>query len=64
MVTVLLVTYNHQPYIRKALDSILEQKTNFKFIIRVLDDCSLDGSVDIIKSYRDRYPSIIEFRAV
>ena len=31
MVTVCVITYNHEKYIRQCLNSIVEQKTNFKF---------------------------------
>lgn len=51
-VTVLMPVYNGEKYLREAIDSILDQTfTNFEFII--IDDGSLDNSVEIIKSYQD-----------
>ena len=38
-VSVICVTYNHEMYIREALDSILMQKTNFEFEILIGEDC-------------------------
>ena len=57
--TVLLVSYNHAPYIRKAIESVLAQKTKYNFIINIFDDCSTDGTSDIIKEYAKQYPDKI-----
>jgi len=51
-VSVLLVTYNHEKYIREALDSLLMQETDFDFEIVVADDHSLDSTLAIIEGYR------------
>lgn len=61
LVTVLLITYNHREYIEKALESILSQKTNFKYKILIADDCSNDGNSEICQVYAEKYPEIIEF---
>lgn len=51
MVSVILPTYNHAPYLKQRIDSILNQSyQDFELII--LDDCSPDNSRDIIESYR------------
>ena len=59
MVSVICLTYNHKKYIKKTLDSIIEQKTNFIYEILVHDDASNDGTTDIIKSYMEKYPNLI-----
>lgn len=59
LVTVLCITYNHQNYIRRCLDSMICQKTNFAFEIIVHDDASTDGTQDIILEYAGRYPGLI-----
>jgi len=51
-VSVLLVTYNHEKYIREAIDSLLMQETDFDFEIVVADDHSLDSTRAIIDGYR------------
>ena len=57
--SVILITYNHEKYIRKALDSVLSQETDFPFEIVIGDDCSPDDTKNIIREYRDNYPDII-----
>lgn len=59
VVSVCCLCYNHEKYIRQALDSILSQKTNFPFEIIVHDDASRDRSVAIIREYQEKYPGII-----
>ncbi len=56
LLTVNIVTYNHAQYISQCIDSILSQKTNFGFIIRIFDDCSTDGTTEICQKYEDKYP--------
>src|SRR4051812_14853437 len=52
LVSVLMPVYNAEPYIKQAIDSILNQTfTNFEFII--INDGSSDASKDIILSYKD-----------
>lgn len=57
-IEVILVTYNQKNYIEKAFKSILEQK-GVSFRILVHDDCSTDGTKQIIEEYQKRFPSII-----
>ena len=55
-VSVLCLAYNHEKYIRRCLESILSQKTQFDFEIIINDDASSDKTAEIIKEYEDRYP--------
>ena len=58
-VSVILTSFNHEKYIREAIDSVLEQTfTNFELII--WDDASSDNSWKIINSYSD--PRVKTFR--
>lgn len=51
-VSVILPNYNHAPYLKLRIDSILEQTyPNLELII--LDDFSTDNSKDVIESYRN-----------
>lgn len=59
MVSVLCVAFNHQKYIRRCLDSIVGQKTSFKYEIIIHDDASSDGTQDIIREYSERFPNLI-----
>lgn len=59
-VSIKCLAYNHEKYIAKALDSFLEQKTNFPFEIIVHDDDSKDGTAYIISEYQKAYPHIVK----
>lgn len=54
--TILLISYNHSKFIKKAIESVLEQKTDYDFIIKIFDDASDDGTQEIIKEYANKYP--------
>lgn len=58
MVSICCITYNHEKYIRNALDGFLKQKTNFRYEIIVHDDVSTDNTANIVKEYEKKYPGI------
>lgn len=60
MVSVLMLTYNHEKYVRQALDSILMQEVNFEYEILISDDCSNDNTREILTEYKKLYPKIIK----
>lgn len=60
ILTVCLITYNHEKYVAQAIDSILIQKTNFNFKIVIADDCSTDNTRFIIEQYQQKYPDKIQ----
>lgn len=60
LVSICSITYNHAPYIRQCLDGMLMQQTNFAFEIIINDDCSTDGTTEIIREYAEKYPEIIK----
>ena len=60
LVSISCITYNHAPYIRQCLDGFLMQQTNFDFEVLIHDDCSTDGTTEIIKEYELMYPDIIK----
>lgn len=60
LVSICSLTYNHAPFIRQCLDGMLMQQTTFEFEIIINDDCSTDGTTDIIREYAKRYPKIIK----
>ena len=49
--TIIVPAYNAENWIRECLDSILQQDTNYKYIIKVVDDGSTDNTGNIIASY-------------
>lgn len=56
-VSVCVVTYNQEKYIRQCLQSIVDQKTDFDFEIIVGDDFSSDGTREIVKEFAGKYPN-------
>lgn len=60
MVSVGMLTYNHEKYIASALESILMQEVNFDYEIVICDDCSSDKTQEIILEYQKKYPDIIK----
>ncbi|MGP4789294.1 glycosyltransferase family 2 protein [Psychrobacter sp. 1Y11] len=60
LVSVVCITYNHEPYIRDALNGFLMQKTDYPFEVLIHDDASRDNTADIIRDYEQRYPHIIK----
>ena len=60
LVSVLMLAYNHEQYIKKAIKSVIEQKTNFIFELVIGEDCSDDATLRIILEYAKQYPSLIK----
>lgn len=59
-VSVLCIVFNHRKYIRRCLDSMINQKTDFQYEIIIHDDASTDGTQLIIKEYAAKYPDLIK----
>ncbi len=60
MVSISCTAFNHERYIRDALEGFINQKTNFRFEVLVHDDASTDSTPDIIREYEKKYPDIIK----
>lgn len=58
-VSVAIITYNHEKYIEKAIQSVLVQKTSFTFEIIVSDDCSGDRTQAVIQKLHKENPDCI-----
>lgn len=56
-VSVVMATYNGENYLREQLDSILVQSYPVYELI-IQDDCSTDGTTDIVSQYIEKYPFI------
>ncbi|GAB3693552.1 glycosyltransferase [Spirosoma flavus] len=61
-VSVNLITYNHEKFIREAIEGALMQKTTFSFEIVVCDDYSTDSTRDILNTYQKEYSDKIKLR--
>ena len=60
LVSIDCITYNHEAYIRDALEGFLMQKTDFTFEVLIHDDASTDQTANIIRKYEKKYPDIIK----
>jgi len=58
LVSICCITYNHENYIRDAIEGFLMQKTTFPIEIIIHDDASTDSTTDIIKDYSQKYPDL------
>lgn len=56
LVSVVMITYNHAPFILQAIEGVLFQKTNFEVEFIIADDCSPDDTETIIQKYLSHHP--------
>lgn len=59
-VSVCVVAYNQEKYIRQCLQSIVDQVTDFEFDVLVCDDCSTDSTQSIIKEFSEKYINLVK----
>lgn len=59
MVSVLMITYNHEKYISQAIEGVLKQKCDFGFELILGEDCSQDWTREICFEYQKRHPDKI-----
>jgi glycosyltransferase involved in cell wall biosynthesis len=55
----MMLTYNHAPYIGNAIEMVLAQETVFPYELIIGEDCSTDGTREIVLDYAARYPDVI-----
>lgn len=59
-ISVCVVTYNQEKYIRQCLQSIVDQSIDSDIEVIVADDCSSDKTRSIIREFHDKYPKVIK----
>jgi len=59
LVTISLLAYNSEIYIRDAIDGCLKQEVNFLYELIIHDDASKDGTPQVIQEYAGKYPDKI-----
>jgi len=57
--SVLMLTYNHGPFIAEAIEGVLMQETNFPYELVIAEDCSTDNTRAVIRKYWERHPDRI-----
>lgn len=58
-VSVLMITYNHERFIRQAIDSVLAQGADFPIELVIGEDCSTDGTRKICEEYAAAHPHCV-----
>ena len=59
IVSVCMITYNHEKYISEAIEGVLMQKTTFPIELIIGEDCSTDSTRKIVVEYAEKHPDII-----
>ncbi len=59
ILAVYMVTYNHQDYIDQAIESVLNQETNFNFQLFIGDDASTDETYSRCLAWQSKFPDKI-----
>jgi len=59
LVSVIVVTYNHEAYIAQNIKGILAQQCDFPFELIIGEDQSTDRTLEICLSYQQRHPEVI-----
>lgn len=59
LLSVLTMTYNHEKYIGRCIESVLMQKTKFPIQHIIVDDASNDATPEIIEKYSYKNHSIV-----
>ena len=56
MVSICMITYNHESYITEAIEGVLSQKTSFPYQLVIGDDYSKDDTRAICESFVAKTP--------
>jgi hypothetical protein len=59
LVSAVLRTYGHAPFVAQAIESVLIQQAPFPFELVIGEDCSTDGTREIVRGYAERHPDVI-----
>jgi glycosyltransferase involved in cell wall biosynthesis len=59
LVSVCMITYNHEEYIAQAIEGVMMQRTTFPIELVIGEDCSTDRTRKICLEYQEKYPDVI-----
>lgn len=57
MVSVVMITYNHEAFIAEAIEGVLMQDADFPIEFIIADDCSPDRTNEIVQNYINKHPN-------
>ena len=60
IVSICMITYNHEKYITQAIEGVMMQQTNFSYQLILAEDYSTDNTLQICKRYEKLYPEKIK----
>ncbi len=62
--SIAVITYNHEKFIKQTLEGILKQNVNFSYEIIIGEDRSTDNTKEILAAYEKKYPGrfLIKYR--
>ena len=58
VINVCMISYNQEPYIREAIEGVLNQKCKFPVELIIGEDCSTDRTRQICEEYALNHPEI------
>ncbi|MDX5477728.1 MAG: glycosyltransferase [Cyclobacteriaceae bacterium] len=56
VVSVCMITYNHVKFISEAIEGVLKQEVDFEVELIIADDCSTDGTEEIVQNFCKNHP--------
>ena len=59
LLSIVTITYNHEPFIAKTIEGVLMQQVKFPIELIIAEDCSTDGTRAICQQYAEQYPDLI-----
>lgn len=59
MISIAMLTYNHENFIEQAIKSVISQDTIFSYQLIIGEDCSSDNTREIVLKYANIYPDKI-----
>ena len=59
VVSVMMLAYRHEKFVAQAIESVVGQQCSFPFELIIGEDCSPDGTREIVLDYQRRYPHLI-----
>jgi glycosyltransferase involved in cell wall biosynthesis len=60
--SVCIITYNHEKYLKDCIEGAINQKVNFNYEIVIEDDCSSDNTFQICSDYVSKYSNLIKYK--